>query len=142
MENIYIDDASRPPDVGQLGAGSWARLLAWASEASGSEGAFALDQRGLLIDAHALTHRDADQLEVVAARLGVALAQTLPLHPEPGDDALALRLGGDWLTALRLPVMAGEQWVAVVLVGAEVPPTAVRRSVRQGLAEALAGISG
>ncbi len=129
-----------PPGDDELGADTWAWLLAWASLVSGRAPVFALDQRGLLIATHAASALAGEWLDEVAARLSVALAQTLPLHPEPGDDALALRLGGRWLTALRVPVLTGEQWVAVVVVSDEVPATAVRRHLRQGLLEALAGI--
>ena len=130
-----------PPedDDGQLGAGTWERLLTWVASLAGADACFALDDRGLVVATRGAVPCPGGDLEVMAARLSIVLTQTLALHPEPADDSLALRLVGQWWTALRMPVLGSEQWVAVVVVGAEVPATAVRRHLRQGLLEALVG---
>ncbi len=100
-------------DAGVYRQEVWNELLSWACRQSGSEEAFACDDRGLLI---AERGADSEAIEAISSALSDAVARLKPTGYDQPPAMILVRLSDKWLNALVF--QNGEGHLVVGMLGA------------------------
>lgn len=121
--------------IESAGERAWNAYLEWAIASAPAEGAFFVDDHGLVIATRGAL--PSDDLESSATRFVLALDQAARIDPTaPAASAVVVDVGERWWTGLRVASS-----IVLVLVGATPIPRARAARIAQALARAVDGLS-
>lgn len=111
------------------GSAGWSRLLAWCVEGLGAEGAFIVDDRGLVVASHGVLARTV--MEERGARLVFAFEQAARVAR--GVRSLNLELEHGWLVGMRVALSETES-LTIGVQAARPLSEAARRRIEEAFA--------
>jgi hypothetical protein len=121
-----------------MGSEGWARMLDWCLKALEAEGAFIVDDRGLMIGSRGAMN--VQTMEEVGARLLIAFEQADLMCGDKGmSQSMSIEMTEGWLVGMRIPLSGSEKLTFGVVTWRPLS-RAARRKIEAAFAKKAMGL--